>query len=67
MEGGKRPIFDGDLVIVDRKDKGRDGTLVVARLKDGIYICKMLRDDGSGRSLQARTSRQRTAHRSTYL
>ena len=51
MEGGKRPIFDGDLVIVDRKDKGRDGVLVVARLKDGSYICKMLRDDGSGRSL----------------
>ncbi len=51
MEGGKRPIFDGDLIIINCDDKGRDAVPVVARLKDGSYVCKLLRDERYGRSL----------------
>ena len=43
MEGGKRPIFDGDLVIVDCDDEGQDSTPVVAHLKNNGYVCKQLK------------------------
>ena len=53
MEGGKRPILDGDLVIVDRDNKGQDAVPVVARLRalGGMYVCKLLKDDQFGKGL----------------
>jgi repressor LexA len=51
MEGGPRPIFDGDLVLVNKKDKGFDGATVVARLDGGGYVCKLLKDDRFGKHL----------------
>ena len=51
MEGGTRPIFNGDLVIVDSGDKGHDAVPVIARLKDKRYVCKLLIDEGYGKNL----------------
>jgi repressor LexA len=48
MEGGKRPIYSGDTVLVDRGDKGYDTASVVARLTSGGYVCKTLKDDKFG-------------------
>ncbi len=48
MEGGKRPIYNGDTVLVDRGDKGYDTASVVARLTSGGYVCKTLKDDKFG-------------------
>lgn len=44
MEGGKRPIFDGDIVLVNRHDTGTNGSVVVARIEDDGYVCKKVRD-----------------------
>lgn len=54
MAAGKRPIMDGDVVVVNVKDKGSNTASVVARLLDGAYVCKMLKDDRFGRMLQSR-------------
>lgn len=54
MAAGKRPIVDGDIVIVNAKDKGTNTASVVARLEDGTYVCKMLKDDRFGKLLQSR-------------
>ena len=43
MAGGKHPIYDGDVVVVDRKVAGEMNFPVVARLKDDGYVCKRLR------------------------
>ncbi|HEX7005384.1 MAG TPA: LexA family transcriptional regulator [Trueperaceae bacterium] len=51
MAMGPKPIFDGDLVVVNRKDKGHHGSVVVARLDPEGYVCKLLRDDMFGRQL----------------
>lgn len=51
MAAGKRPIYDGDIVIVNTKDKGYNTAAVVARLVGGRYVCKMLKDDRFGRML----------------
>ena len=51
MAAGKRPIYDGDIVIVNTKDKGYNTAAVVARLVGGPYVCKMLKDDRFGRML----------------
>jgi phage repressor protein C with HTH and peptisase S24 domain len=51
MEGGRRPIFDGDLVLVNRNDKGYDGAAVVARLRSDGYVCKLLKIDKYGTNL----------------
>jgi phage repressor protein C with HTH and peptisase S24 domain/transcriptional regulator with XRE-family HTH domain len=51
MEGGRRPIFDGDLVLVNRKDMGYDGAAVVARLRSDGYVCKLLKVDKFGKNL----------------
>jgi phage repressor protein C with HTH and peptisase S24 domain/transcriptional regulator with XRE-family HTH domain len=51
MAGGRRPIFDGDLVLVNKHDKGHDGAAVVARLRSEGYVCKVLKDDRFGRHL----------------
>lgn len=40
MQGGKRPIFDGDTVIVNQNDKSLEGFAVVARINDDGYVCK---------------------------
>jgi repressor LexA len=54
MQAGKHPIYDGDTVLVDRKDKGYNTATVVARLVDNGYVCKVLKDDRFGRFLQSR-------------
>jgi SOS-response transcriptional repressor LexA/transcriptional regulator with XRE-family HTH domain len=48
MSAGRKPIFDGDLVIVNRKDKGYEGAAVIARLRSDGYVCKRLKDDKFG-------------------
>lgn len=40
MEGGKTPIHDGDVVIVNQLDKSLVGSAVVARISDDGYVCK---------------------------
>lgn len=54
MDAGKRPIHDGDIIIVDVLDKGYNTASVVARLQDGSYVVKMLKDDRFGKLLQSR-------------
>lgn len=54
MAAGKRPILDGDIVIVDKNDKGYNTASVVARLHDDSYVVKMLKDDRFGKLLQSR-------------
>jgi len=44
MNGGSSPIKHGDIVLVDRLDKGSNNTPVVARLAGG-YVCKLLKTD----------------------
>lgn len=56
MAAGKKPIFDGDTVIVDRKDPGYNTASVVARLKDNGYVCKMLKHDRHEHGLQSRNA-----------
>lgn len=46
MAGGKRPIYDGDVVIVDRNLGGEVNQPVVARLVDDGYVVKRLRPGG---------------------
>lgn len=53
MCGGKRPICDGDTILVNRLDKGQSGSPVVARLKDGTHVCKALKEDKFGRRLMS--------------
>jgi repressor LexA len=48
MAQGPRPIMNGDVVLVNRRDKGHDGAPVVARLASGGYVCKLLKDDTFG-------------------
>lgn len=43
MAGGHHPIYEGDLVIVDRKQEGEINSPLVARLNSDGYICKRLR------------------------
>lgn len=40
MEGGKQPIYDGDLVLVNQFDKSLSVSAVVARIDDDGYVCK---------------------------
>lgn len=54
MAAGKRPIQDGDLIIVNALDQGYNTASVVARLTDDTYVVKMLKDDKFGRLLQSR-------------
>jgi|GEM_PF-1038420 repressor LexA len=54
MAAGKRPILDGDIVIVDVLDKGYNTASVVARLADDSYVVKMLKQDRYERQLQSR-------------
>ncbi len=44
MCAGKRPICDGDMVIVNTEDKGHPGAIVVARLENGEYVVKLLKN-----------------------
>lgn len=46
MAGGRHPIYDGDIVIVDRQVAGEVNFPVVARLKDDGYVVKRLRPGG---------------------
>ncbi|WP_291423266.1 S24 family peptidase [Deinococcus sp.] len=46
MAGGKRPIYDGDIVIVDRNVEPEINSPVVARLVDDGYVVKRLRPGG---------------------
>lgn len=54
MAAGRQPIYDGDIVIVNRRDKGANTSTVVARLASDGYVCKVLKDDRFGRLLQSR-------------
>lgn len=51
MSAGRRPIYDGDIVVVDADDKGYNAAAVVARLDDDRHVCKLLKDDKFGRLL----------------
>lgn len=51
MCAGERPICDGDWVLADRRNKGRVGSRVVAQMKDGGYVCKLLKEGPKGRYL----------------
>ncbi|KIQ55897.1 hypothetical protein SY28_01125 [Meiothermus taiwanensis] len=53
MCGGKRPICDGDIIVVNMADKGCSGQVVVARLVDGSFVCKALKEDKFGRRLMS--------------
>lgn len=46
MAGGRHPIYNDDVVIVDRRLEGEINQPVVARLRDNGYICKRLRPGG---------------------
>lgn len=54
MAAGRQPIYDGDIVLVNRSDKGINTSSVVARLDNDGYVCKVLKDDRFGRFLQSR-------------
>lgn len=41
----RRPICDGDIIVVNRLDKGSIGAIIVARLDDNSYVCKKLQRD----------------------
>lgn len=51
MAAGRRPIYNGDLVLVNTNDPGHNTDAVVARLVHDAYVCKMLKDDRFGRML----------------
>ena len=53
MAGGKRPIHDGDTIIVNTLDKGSSGDAIVARLYDQVYVCKALKQDKFGKRLMS--------------
>lgn len=42
MCAGRRPICDGDIIIVNTEDKGYPGAIVVARLANGEYVVKRM-------------------------
>lgn len=46
MAGGRHPIYDGDVVIVQRGTEGELNFPVVARLRDDGYVVKRLRPGG---------------------
>lgn len=46
MAGGRHPIYDGDIVVVDRQIAGEVNFPVVARLRGDGYVCKRLRPGG---------------------
>lgn len=46
MAGGRHPIYDGDIVVVDRQVAGEVNFPVVARLRGDGYVCKRLRPGG---------------------
>ncbi|GIW36874.1 MAG: hypothetical protein KatS3mg073_1019 [Meiothermus sp.] len=51
MCAGSKPICDGDYIIVNRSLSVSPGQRVVARLKDGSYVCKLYRADRTGHFL----------------
>ncbi|MDX2008252.1 MAG: LexA family transcriptional regulator [Meiothermus sp.] len=53
MCAGRRPICSGDLVAVNKLDKGKSGQAVVARLADDSYVCKALKVDKFGKRLMS--------------
>jgi SOS-response transcriptional repressor LexA len=50
MAAGAHPIYHLDVVVIDKNDKGQDGSRVVARLDSG-YVCKLLKVDRFGKNL----------------
>lgn len=57
MEAPPRPIYSGDVVLVDRADKGYDTASVVARLVNDGHVCKLLKDDKFGFNLYSANAR----------
>lgn len=53
MAATDQPIHDGDIVIVDRADRGANNEPVVALLRSGGYVCKLLKNDQHGHFLQS--------------
>ena len=47
MCAGRRPVCDGDVIIVNTQDKGHPGAIVVARLEEGTYVVKRMGPDGT--------------------
>ncbi len=47
MAGGRHPIYNDDVVIVDRNTEGQINMPVVARLREDGYVVKRLRAGGS--------------------
>jgi len=47
MCAGKRPICDGDIIIVNTRDGGHPGAIVVARLDEDSYVVKRMGPDGT--------------------
>jgi len=47
MCAGRRPICDGDIIIVNTQDKGHPGAIVVARLDGNSYVVKRMGPDGT--------------------
>ncbi len=47
MCAGKRPICHGDIIVVDTRDKGHPGAIVVARLNGHEYVVKKMGPDGT--------------------
>jgi repressor LexA len=45
MAATNHPIHDGDIIIVDKGDKGASHQAVVAKLNTGGYVCKILKRD----------------------
>lgn len=54
MTVGDYPIHDGDIVLVDASKEAENADAVVARLKDDLYVCKVLKRDKFGELLQSR-------------
>jgi len=53
MAATSNPIHNGDTVIVDTADSGANNEPVVAKLRTGGYVCKLLKDDQHGNFLQS--------------
>lgn len=45
---GRFPICHGDIILVDQSFNGRPNWPVVAQLKDGTYVCKLLKIERTG-------------------
>jgi repressor LexA len=45
MDGGKKPIQHGSILLIDLDNPGQEGSIVVALLNSGGHVCKIRRGD----------------------